>query len=515
MAASNEVIYLDRFNGGLNLSRQAQYLSPSETPDCLNVDFDIRGGFMTRSGFVGQNDDALLAGGLFLGPTYFGGDVVLIQGDGGELLEWDGTAVSNTAATLTDALTTKVRMATFGDKAYFANGRAAGVIVMKAWNGSTLSTLGSTFNDDLLAPNAGDMPDAQLICSHKNHMFIADTNESGTRFPNRVRYSHLGFPEDWHTDHYIDIGDPDDGDPIVALVSFADHLLIFRHTQIHAIYGYDHDSWVRDQLAVSSGVRDQSCVTANMNMVFWFSTEGNVVTYDGNQLRVISEPIEHWTRIGNIDSTVHGDVMWGHDKLFLVVGAGPQIVASHLLFVWDMFTKTWTRYSPNVHSMMFWREVDSADLQLFMFHDDDDIYVLDETSDFDVVGGVTVPFQAYYRTAWLTAGETATKKRWKRPRISAAANASTTIRVDVFHNFNEQSRTRTSDVAIVAGESGGLWGENWGTLLWGTGDVETYVFEHSPAAGSSYAVQFLFANTAATRWWVDSVAVPFRRKQVK
>lgn len=513
MAASREVIYLDRFNGGLNLSRQAQYLSATETPDCLNVDFDVRGGFSTRSGFVSKDEDALLLDSRFLGATYFGGDVVLIQ-NGVNLVEWDGTAATDTAVNITDNGAVNVYMATFADKAYFAGGLVATVLTMRSWDGTSLATLGNNFNDDYTAPANGNMPKAKLIASHKTHMFVADTVESGTRFPSRLRFSHLGFPEDWAADDYITVGDEDDGDPIVGLLSFADHLLIFKHTGIWGLYGYDRESWVLDRVAVGSGIRTQECVTASANLVYFFSTEGNVVTYDGSRLTVISEPIEHWVRAGNIDPNEHGDVMFGHDKLFLVTGTGPQLEESHLCFVWDIYTKTWTRYSPQIHSMMFWKRIANPDVQIFMFHNVDELFELDETSDVDVFAAGNTPFLAYYRTSWMTAGETATKKRWKRPRISAAANATMQINIQVFHNFNESAITRIHEVHIDVQGAGGLWGENWGTLIWG-GDEEGYEFERLPSSGSAYTVQYLFTATAPTRWWVDSLAVPFRRKQVK
>lgn len=54
---------LDDFSGGLNLRDAEARLSPRETPDCMNVTFDDRGGVMARLGYTIDGAMAALAGG--------------------------------------------------------------------------------------------------------------------------------------------------------------------------------------------------------------------------------------------------------------------------------------------------------------------------------------------------------------------------------------------------------------------------------------------------------------------
>jgi hypothetical protein len=56
----------------------------------------------------------------------------------------------------------------------------------------------------------------------------------------------------------------------------------------------------------------------------------------------------------------------------------------------------------------------------------------------------------------------------------------------------------------------------WDQDLWSGLKEETYAFQRTPSAGSAHAVSFKFSSTDNVgRWWVDSIAVPFRRKQVR
>ena len=103
MARSREVIHQKDFTGGLNLTTQLQGLDESESPDALNVDFGLRGGFVTRGGFQTQQYDSNFADARFICPTYYGSaDQLLIAGSDGGLWEWDGSSFTDTTEDLTD-----------------------------------------------------------------------------------------------------------------------------------------------------------------------------------------------------------------------------------------------------------------------------------------------------------------------------------------------------------------------------------------------------------------------------
>ena len=116
----------------------------------------------------------------------------------------------------------------------------------------------------------------------------------------------------------------------------------------------------------------------------------------------------------------------------------------------------------------------------------------------------------------MTAGETATRKRWKRPRVTAAAGATTTIKVEVFLDFDDLSPRRFSEFTINVPSDASLWGTmDWGDD-WYVASDDYYEFERLSSAGSGFSVSFEFSSPDNLgRWWIDSIAVPFRRKSVR
>lgn len=78
MSRRLKAAFFNDFTGGLNLASQPQSLSKSETPLCMNVDFDNRGGFRLRRGYLRSHASAELADTEILDRvTYSGVDQVI------------------------------------------------------------------------------------------------------------------------------------------------------------------------------------------------------------------------------------------------------------------------------------------------------------------------------------------------------------------------------------------------------------------------------------------------------
>jgi len=545
MALSREVIYLGDFRGGLNLTTQLQTLKLNESPDALNVDFGQRGGFVLRGGFHTQVAAAVASGAKFLGAIYFAADAVLLYDTTGLMHSWDGSTLTSTAKDLSDAATNRMRMASFDSDAYVANGRLAGAIIMQKWDGTTLTTLANTFNDTYTAPDAGDMPLARHVARHAGHMWVADTVESAVRYPHRVRFSHLQNPEDWATADYFDIAPSDDGDPITALVPFRETLLVFKRSGAYIVYGTDKDSFYLEPLSNGSGVDSSDGVAFNAGVCYWFATDGMLMAFNGRQTAPVMDKLRWWSDLGKIKHGGDHRLMWADGRLWMSLEAGSGESVNYFLFVWDPAVGALTRYDPVVTEMFNWVRVDQDADPLFLFESDTNLYRFDRSYSTDrivasgTVDGVddvaltgedaasitsaagadetsNVRIDGYYRTAWITAGETSSRKRFKRPRVTAAAEGDVNITVDVFFDFNEAGAKRSSDVFVDAKDDE-LWGTMvWGTGRWGDGQTDTYEFAKLPSAGTGHAVQFKFSSADnAGRWWVDSIALPFRRKRVK
>lgn len=551
MAQSREVTYLNDFSGGLNLTTQLQSLAPNETPDCLNVDFGYRGGFTVRGGFQTQAYNTLLDGAYFVGSNYFGSDVVLLVATdaAGSLLGWDGSSLTDTTQNVTDDTGRHVRLANMAwersstqyQGAFLVNCLASTVLTSRKWDGTTLTTYSAfSFNDDYTAPAGGKFPPARLAVQHNGHMWVADTVESSKRYPHRVRFSHVQQPEDWATADYFEVDPGDDGDPITALVPFKDHLLVFKASSVWAVYGYSRDEFFLERISGVAGVSDPRAVTKNSGVCYWYTGDGTVMAYNGTGVVPLTDKMRWWSDIGKISHPGDHWLMWADGRLYLSLEAGAGEDVNRYTFVYDPTIKALTRYDPVVSSMYHWERIDSEHCPLFLFESDANLYRFDRGYSVDTFTGVevldstgatvldvngdpltgpeataTVTIQGYYRTSWITAGETATKKRWKRPRVTAAGEGETTINVQVFHDFAEENIKKSFDFT-VAGGSGSLWGTmNWGDN-WDAGQDDYYEFDRLPSGGSAYAMQMKFTSTNNVgRWWIDSIAIPFRRKRVR
>ena len=519
MPASREVEYWKDFSGGLNLTTQTQTLGQNESPDCVDMDFGLRGGFTVRGGFQTQETDAKLGSARFLGHGLIpsGSNRLFIQGTNGQLLSWDGSTLTDTTYDLTDDNTERVRMAVFNNYGYFANGRSAGSIVMRSWNATTFRTLTNTFNDTYTSPaaqGAGSIPLARHIVQHAGFLWVADTVESGTRYPGRIRFSHEQAPENWATADWFGVGDP--GEPITGLYEFGEQLLVFKKDSVWSVYGYDKDTFVLEQLTGASGTCTCGAIATNAGIAYWFSTDGRLMAYNGRGVTVLSEPIRWWSDIGRIKHGGSHRLMWADGRLWLSLEAGAGEDVTRWLFIWDPSVGAFTRYSRVVTDLIWWPKSGSDGDPLFLEGADTNLFRYDRTYLTDADDGGTQRIDAYLRTAWFTAEETATLKRFKRPRITAAADSAATIKVEVFHNFDDLTPSRFQEFEIEVPASASLWNTAvWGDPWYVAAD-EYYAFPRISSSGSARSVSYRFSSDDSVgRWWIDSISLPFRRKAVR
>ena len=275
---SREVIFLNGWRGGLNLSDSQEQLRPDETPDCLNVVFDDRGGFTSRRGFKSINIDGNFSGATLLKTA--GSRVFLMHGDG-ELSTYNGAVYGVTANTLTDDTGARIVCEMYGGNAYFVNCRVSGNLAVRKFTAadtfSTLTAAGSgTWNNNYVVPTGGVMPLARVAVNHSGYFWAADTVEGSVRYPSRIRFSHVGFPEDWAENDYFDIDPENDRDSIRALFSYRDELLVFKESGVWAVGGWDRESFFVRKISPSAGICVPTAISSSSSIAYWVSNEGNV-----------------------------------------------------------------------------------------------------------------------------------------------------------------------------------------------------------------------------------------------
>lgn len=536
MAPRNfKVQYFNDFTGGLNNKTQSQGLALNESPDCLDVDFNARGGFSARRGFGETFHHPNLFNvltqqeGYIEGQFVAGGNELLFGFDASQdfwTFTSGGTLTVDTSTPNNADAGVPIRAAAWGTKLYFANWIGSGTWYMKSWNGSTFSGLTHSPNNDYTAPTVGNAPQAKLIANHSGHMWWAHTREGGVEFPSRVRFSHPLQPECFADADFFDI-DPDDSDIITAIVPFKDQILVFKRRAVYAIFGYDRESFVVERLSGTAGASCPRAVDANSGICYWWSVDGNVFAYNGRGIVPVGERI---TGVMESDNSVvagcsSNAVCWAQNRLFVSLRLEDF---TRYTFVYDPAVGqngAWTRYAISPTSMVWWRTADTSRNALYFLSFSSE-YVVDfnnPAQQVDIINTLDRPIRAHYRTSWFVSGDSGLTKRWRRPHITVACNDPARLQVDVFHDYIESNfRKRLFLDVGVEGSGGGLvweaaagpsvggdWGETWAS----EGDVTNYEFSRLSSLGRSNAVQLRFEmKDHRSKWWVDSFTIPFLEK---
>jgi hypothetical protein len=398
-------------------------------------------------------------------------------------------------------------------------------LIVRSWDGTTLSNMGTTFNDEYTTPGTGNVPAARLIAVHQSYVWVADTLESATRYGTRVRFSHFNNAENWATDDYFDIDPYDSDDHITALVPFQNMLLVFKHRSVHAVYGYDRDTFVVERLVDNAGCATQEAISASAGVCYWVSHDGNVYAFNGKGVVPIGS---------RIASIFQRDLLTpGASHLALWTGEG-----LHVVLLLSDGSRRWFYYAPGVgssgawtefmygaaelrpHSMVWWRKptgavevllTDSTQTRPLLFDDPDGVYDSLEES-------TTTRINGWWVSHWMDGKKPMLRKRFRRGRLVAASGGSTALRVEVYRDYDENTVHKAFTVPIVSvADSGTQWGDDWGDIVWAS-DNETYSFERLSSSGACYAIAYRICpcpSAAPDVWWVDSLTVPFKTKQFK
>ena len=172
---------------------------------------------------------------------------------------------------------------TFNNKALGTNG----VEAVWQFNGTTASNL------------AGSPPIAEIIATYQNFVFLAGNNT----YPYRLYFSNDGDETVWTATDYIDIGDLTS--PILGLAVLFGKLYIFTRKAMYELRGYDRDTFVVDEVTLSTGcVAYKSIVKVDNNLVFW--SDRGIYSFDGINVHYLSEKMSltiadiNYNRIGQI-----------------------------------------------------------------------------------------------------------------------------------------------------------------------------------------------------------------------
>lgn len=497
-----EPLNLMDFTGGLSLRANQFQLAENESPDMLNVDIDPRGGFYTRKGWQRWNATDVVdlttivwkPRNAFIHTHANGSQYINVVND--HKIYWaasDGV-FAQLAGVTASATPHGADFAPWGDIAYIACGmfnpsvRVSGLGVVETMADDTWS--------EVDAPTHNTMPQAEFIAGHASYLFAAVTAEADGNHFARVRWSHPNKPDSWRADDFLDIDSG--GGRITGLMSFRDHLLIFKTNSMWALYGYDEDSWQLIKVSISVGCPAITAASRSETAVYFFSASdrGGVYGYNGESPTYLSENLrpafEEVLAYENVFVSWAGRRLWVGVPWIKDVGSTASVSS---LFVMDPDVGeggAWTMYRSNYGAVgpvldgsdvnakyplaAFWSDQAAVMVTLDVIPDAYDM-ILDAASlaampqdgylvtgadqEIGVTGSQWVgqSFDSYYRTRWLHAGWPDRKKSWRRPTfVCRQVPQDIDLLVETFRDYNETTVHRSRTLRVRA-EGDSYWTE--------------------------------------------------------
>lgn len=535
---------LNDFTGGLNLRADAYHLTPSESPDMLNVDIDPRAGVRSRGAWESTHNTA------FVSPVRrlhswlrLSGVVTTVAAcENGKIYERTGPVITEVLANGSVSFTASAsphiaEFVEWDDDLYVVCGdgdsvnkwSGAGTAVAQTPSGTAGDTQGNTVNgwqNDYTAPVGGYFPKAEFAATYVGYMAVANTIEDGVRYPNRVRFSHPGTPGSWAALDYFDI--EEGGAEITGIVAFDDHVLIFKQQSIHAIYGYSRDSFAPVNLAADAGTPHRNSYAVGVQSCYFFSYPDGIMEYVPNQgVKELSKVLRPIIDSGdlNVNGLKYVQLGWLNKRLWFGApyefGEAPPS-ESKTVFVLDPQLNAWTRFvgadGSGLGPFATGGGKSADGFQLAYAPGSDFVMAVDqESTGSDIYGAATTAMASYYRTRWFAAGTDATKKMWRRPTyVFTELDAPYTVDVDVFRNLEDANRRSSHSLYVDTGSDGAVYNAfNWNDgTIYGAPPTGSR-FERGGTLGLAYSISLKFKGTLGEPWGLNSVINKFKERRLR
>lgn len=536
MATNIRLLRQDDFTGGLNLRADQFQLGPNESPAMLNVEIDPRGGVFSRGAMRRVNTSAIKTGEWNperLVPFYGKESYVMLTTRNGVS---NGSVYYSTGDSFVDLVVPVTSphgagFAPWGNTLYMTTGG-----VSYKWNTepapNVLSALtvngaggSSSWQNNYTTPVGGHMPTALHCLTHAGKVFVANTTETGTAFPNRIRWSHPNSPENWAYDDYIDINDG--GSQINGLSVVAGHLVVFKENGIYAVFGYDSDTFQVVEVSRTVGCSNPHAFANSESGVYFFSYPEGLMFYNGSTIVDVFEPLRPMFDMGHLNTTAADQIYVNYINrrvwLSMPYGITQSFDYPSVSFVYDSTigrNGAWTMFSTSdshgIAGGCTFIAQDNTNLHLAVHPSTACVLRVDLYTQFqDDISGTNSPFVSRYRTRWQDAGNYSQKKMFRRPDIIAKQTAQNTqMTVNVFRDYEESNVVRSYELGLPESSGGMLWGVSfWGAASWGAPNYGSQVV-NGRNFGLARSVQIEFVGPLARAWGINSYTLKYSPRRI-
>lgn len=201
---------------------------------------------------------------------------------------------------------------------------------LKTWDGTTVATISHT-----------NLPILSLATFHKNRLFGVSATD-----PNRLIYSedpgnNDGTTNVWYDAYlstsFIYVPSPKASDPITALESFQDNLVVYTRTSKYILYGSDPGSFTLRQATGKKGSVSQKATYADENFIYSIAPDG-LYRFNGSSDEQISQLVQpEFNGIADFSKT--SVTKWKNKIRFYYPSSGSPV--ANRCLIWDTLLSEW------------------------------------------------------------------------------------------------------------------------------------------------------------------------------
>lgn len=557
------------FTGGVNYRADQFQLAKNESPFILNLEVDPRGGVFSRAGYKKKHTQAIVTPGTTWLPKILynyeasGAPQIMLstgyQSTGptnGKIYYSSGSNFSTLESAASTPIAVKspngASFAQWENLLYIALGKDQ--TQMAKWEQGNAYTTALSASGPTWQPydtgGSGYMPRAELVISHANKLFVANTYENGVEYPNRIRWSHENLPEAWYQQDYIDI--IAGGEGIRGIQVLDGQLVIFKPKAVYLLMGYDADSFQLVELTTTVGIDYPQQAVAGNNGVFFFDYPLGLFFIDRNGIRNLFDRLKPIIETDRVNSSILDTITLSYinDRLWMSMpfdifdtGTNPNYVNCNFVFdpsigpqgaftlfqsaTYDDFNDTdidgW-----GLICGIDWKDSTDAAWHLAIMPDEDFPFVMyvdeyDNVQDDIASGDSEGDIATYYRTSWFYDDRYVQDKTFvKSLYVVKGVESETQVKVDVYHDFNSNDVVTSSTLALIPTSTGGLYGTGiYGTSTYGISSLREGI-RVGGRLKTAKAVQLEFVgptgdltNTPGRAWGLNSIAFKFKRRKIR
>lgn len=490
-------INLPGWVGGLNREADPFQLDASESPDCVNVDFELRGAVTKRDGYSkhnGSNSTSTKGVALQAWRTLAATKWMILTDTTGDVFHMSATAASdlvdstfNLGASATERAY-QVASASLNDRIYVTS--LKGDLALR-WDGTTWVQVTKTAFDN----TNNRFPPARALAANNERFFAGNVkNAAGTAFRSRVAWSAALNPEQWAALDFIDFA-PDNGQEITGLAVFAESLVVFKNRSMFVLAGTDASNFTVYPLDPNLGTDCPGTIVNAGTELYFFDHLTGVWKYDGSNFERIDDKINNYLLTKVNAANAHKSVAWTWRNRYFLSVPWMTDTTNTRTFVYDPRIKSWTEYD------FGFADAVSSDEIMYAVAPREAVGVYKMwTGQTDNGSGIT----AYFDTYWIAPGGQALRNRIRRLDLAFSAIGNFDVDVSMRRDFvADIYRTKT----INTTPGGSLWGFfNWSGFWGGLGLFE--VLSRSSGWGDLWAVcQFRFGQTGSGNFSINRMTV--------